>query len=51
MLLSLCRPEGTESFGAEEAIALRMIAPHIQTAVMLQHRLQTLELRHAGSRA
>jgi DNA-binding CsgD family transcriptional regulator len=48
MLLSLCRPEGMENFGAEEAVALRMIAPHIQTAVMLQHRLQTLELRHAG---
>ena len=41
-------PEGTENYGAEDAVALQMIAPHIQTAVMLQHRLRTLELRHAG---
>jgi DNA-binding CsgD family transcriptional regulator len=48
VLLSLCRPEGAEGFGPEDAAALRMIAPHIQTAVVLQQRLQTLELRHAS---
>jgi DNA-binding CsgD family transcriptional regulator len=48
IFLCLCRPEGTEGFDAQEAAALRMIAPHIQTAVMLQQRLQTLEQRHAS---
>lgn len=48
MMLTLCRPQGAENFGSEDAAALRLIAPHIQTAVALQYRLQTLELRHAS---
>lgn len=48
MLLTLCRPQGTENFSAEDADALRMIAPHIKAAVAIQYRLQTLELAHGG---
>jgi DNA-binding CsgD family transcriptional regulator/PAS domain-containing protein len=48
MLLTLCRPQSAGNFSHEDAAALRLIAPHIQTAVALQYRLQTLELRHAG---
>jgi DNA-binding CsgD family transcriptional regulator len=48
IFLSLCRPEGAEGFDAQDVAALRMIAPHIQTAVMLQQRLQTLERRYAS---
>jgi DNA-binding CsgD family transcriptional regulator len=46
IMLTLCRPQGAEDFNSDEAAALRLIAPHLQTAVALQDRLQTLELRH-----
>jgi DNA-binding CsgD family transcriptional regulator len=48
MMLTLCRPQGAENFDSDDMAALSMIAPHIQTAVALQYRLQTLEHRHAG---
>jgi DNA-binding CsgD family transcriptional regulator len=48
MMLTFCRPQGSENFSAEHAAALRLIAPHIKTAVALQYRLQMLELRHAS---
>jgi len=48
MMLTLCRPQGAENFDSDDIATLRMIAPHVQTAVALQYRLQTLEHRHAG---
>jgi DNA-binding CsgD family transcriptional regulator/PAS domain-containing protein len=40
-LLTVCRPQRAGNFDAAEAAALRAIAPHLETALMLQRRLQS----------
>jgi DNA-binding CsgD family transcriptional regulator len=47
-LLSVCRPQRAGDFDSTDTDALRAIAPHLETALMLQSRLQAAEHGRAG---
>jgi DNA-binding CsgD family transcriptional regulator len=47
-LLSVCRPQRVDDFDATDTDALRAIASHLKTALMLQSRLQAAEHGRAG---
>src|SRR5436190_141428 len=47
-LLTVCRPHRAEDFDATGTAALQALVPHFKTALALQSRLQTAELRYSG---
>jgi DNA-binding CsgD family transcriptional regulator/PAS domain-containing protein len=47
-LVTVCRPQRADDYDASDVATMQVLAPHFKTALALQSRLQTAELRSSG---